>query len=176
GPVGAYVLDDPEEIHAGDRGRVRVDHRNGAEVDVVDREIFVTVDEIDEALADTVDSGNVELHRPRTHGNRPRAKVERAPEGRVGIAYANRHCADDRPFDGLHGARYIGGLRIDDDVHRALPIELDFARAVVRDRPESHCLEHAAHRLRLRRREFDELESVDAERVLRLGYRFAVQG
>ena len=47
GAVGADVLDDAEEVHAGERRRMRVDGRDRAEVDVVDRELVVAVDEVD---------------------------------------------------------------------------------------------------------------------------------
>ena len=164
--VGADVLDDAEEIHARDRRRMRIDRRDRAEVDVVDREVVVTVDEIDEALADAVDRRNVELHRAGAHGDRPGAELERAPECGVGVAHPDRDRADDGPLDGLHGARHVGRLRVHDDVHRALPIELHLARAVPRDRPKAHRLQHPAQCLRLRCREFDELDA----RRCRAGY------
>ena len=146
------------------------------EVDVVDREVSIAVDEIDEALADTVDGRDVELHRAGARRNRPRAKIERAAERRLGVVDAEREGADDRALDRLHGARNVGRLRVHDDVHRALAVELDLARAVPRDRTEAHRFQHAAQRLRLRRGELDELEPVHAERVLRFGDRFAVEG
>ena len=92
------------------------------------------------------------------------------------VMHAQGEGADDRALDRLDGARNVGGLRVDDDVHRALPVELDLARAVPRDRTEAHRLQDAAQRLRLRRGELDELEPVHAERILRLGDRFAVGG
>ena len=78
-PVGravrADVLDDAEEVHAGDRRRVRVDRRQLVKVDVVDREIAIAVDEVDEALADAVDRGDVELHRERARRNLPPSEI-----------------------------------------------------------------------------------------------------
>ena len=107
--------------------------------------------------------------------NNVEIQVQRPAIRDLGIADANGEGTDDRALRGLYRARNVGGLRIDDDVHRALPVELDFARPVPRDRPESHPFQHAAHCLRPRRREFDELDAVDAERVLGFGDRFAIQ-
>ncbi len=152
-----------------------VDCRNGAEIDVVDREFVVPVDEIDEALADTVNRGNVELHRPRPHGDLPRAELERPAERGIGIANADRERADDGALGRLHRARDVRRLRVHDDVHPALAIELDLAGPMARDRPESHPFEHAAHGLGLGRGEFDEFDAVDAEEVVRLRDRFAIQ-
>ena len=75
----------------------------------------------------------------------------------------------------LHRARDVRRLRVHDDVHLALAIELDLAGAMAGDRPEPHPLEHAAQRLRLGRGEFDEFDAVDAEEVVRLRNRFAIQ-
>ena len=175
GAVGIDVLDEPEEVQSAERGRMGVDRRNGAEIDVVDREFVVPVDEIDEALADAVNRGDVELHRPRPHGDLPRAELERPAERGVGIADAHRERADDRTLGRLHRARDVRRLRVDDDVHLALAIELDLAGAMAGDRPEPHALEHAAQRLRLGRGEFDEFDAVDAEEVVRLRDRFAIQ-
>ena len=175
GAVGIDVLDDPEEVHPAERGRMGVDRGNGAEIDVVDREFVVPVDEIDEALADAVNRGDVELHRPRPHGDLPRAELERPAERGVGIADADRERADDGALGRLHRARDVRRLRVHDDVHLALAIELDLAGAMARDRPESHPFEHAAQRLRLGRGEFDEFDAVDAEEVVRLRDRFAIQ-
>ena len=175
GAVGIDVLDEPEEVQSAERRRMGIDRRNGAEIDVVDREFVVPVDEIDEALADAVNRGDVELHRPRPHGNLPRAELERPAERGVGVADADRERADDGALGRLHRARDVRRLRVHDDVHRALAIELDLAGAMAGDRPEPHPLEHAAQRLRLGRGEFDELDAVDAEEVVRLRNRFAIQ-
>jgi hypothetical protein len=175
GAVGIDVLDDPEEVQSAQRGRVLVDRGNGEKIDVVDREFVVPVDELDEALADAMNRGNVELHRPRPHRYLPRPELARPAERPVGVANADRERADDGPFGGLHGARDIGRLRVDDDVHRALPVELDLAGPVPRDRPEPHPFEHAAQRLGLRRGEFDVFDPVDSERIVGLRDRFAIQ-
>ena len=175
GAIGIDVLDESEEVHSAERRRMRVDRRNGAEVDVVDREFVVPVDEVDEALADAVDRGDVELHRPRPHGNLPCAELQGPAERGVGIADADRERADDGALGRLHGARNVRGLRVHDDVHLALAIELDLAGAMARDRPEPHPFEHAAQGLRLGRGELDELDAVDAEQVVRLRDRFAIQ-
>src|SRR5712675_441002 len=93
-PVGGAVDEDglyhAEVVQAGDRGRPRIDARQRHEIDVVDREIPVTVDEINEAVAHAVDSRNVQLHGGSPCGHLPGAEVERVPV-RVGrVAHPQR--------------------------------------------------------------------------------------
>ena len=59
GPIGhavvADVLDDAEPMQAGQRRRVRIDAGVEREIDVVDRKLAVTIDEVDAARSDAVD-------------------------------------------------------------------------------------------------------------------------
>src|SRR6266480_4101322 len=61
--LAKYGLDHAEVMQAGERRRPRIGARQGNEIDVVDGEIAVAVDEVDQAVADAVDAGDVELHR-----------------------------------------------------------------------------------------------------------------
>ena len=118
--------------------------RQRDEVDVVDREVLVAVDEVDEAVADAVDARDVELHRRCARRHRPCAEVQRAAECGIGVAHAQR---DRRQRRARAGRRHAGQrlrMRVDDDVHRPLPVERHFARAMARDRHESHRLQHVA--------------------------------
>ena len=162
-------------MHAADGRRMRIDAGNRPEIDVVDREVVIAIDEIDEALAGAVDGGDIELHCVGSHGDVPRAEIERPAKGGFGIAHAQRKRAQDGVLGRLHRSRHIDRLRIDDDVHRTLPPQLDFARTVSRNRAEPHCLEHASQGLRLRGREFDEFDAIDAERIERFGDRLAAE-
>jgi hypothetical protein len=65
----------------------------GHEVDVVDREILVSIDEVDEAVAGAVDSRDVQFHRGSARGHLPRAEVKGAPEGLARVAHAQRATA-----------------------------------------------------------------------------------
>src|SRR5205814_1667438 len=123
---------------------------------------IVAIDEIDQALAYTVNRRNIELHRTRAHGNFPCSEVERAPERIVGIANADGKGADDGTLDRLHDARDIGGLRVDDEVHRTLAIDFHFARTVARRQLKPHLLENAAKSLRPRGGKFDELDAIES--------------
>src|SRR5204863_4114784 len=82
-----------------------------------------------------------------------------------GIAHAQRECREHR-----RGARRL--VRVDDQVHRALAIEHHLARAVARHGGEAQLLQERAELLRLGGGVLDELQSVDAERVGRLGQVF----
>ena len=83
-------LHDAEVVQARDRRRIRVGAGQRHEVDVVDREVAVPVDEVDQAVADAVDAGDVELHRRGARRHLPRALVERVLPREAGIAHAQR--------------------------------------------------------------------------------------
>src|SRR2546428_5161419 len=85
-------LDHAEVVQAGERGRPRIGAREGYEIDVVDGEIAVAVDEVDQAVADAVDAGDVELHRRGARRHVPGAEVERmlVREGRIAHAKSHR--------------------------------------------------------------------------------------
>ena len=108
---------------------------------------------------------DVELHGARTDGNLPRAHVPNPPECGLCIAYAKRECTQDRRFRRMDRVGEIGGLGVDDDVHRPLPIELDFPGSVPRDRTEPQLFEQAAERLRLGCGELDEFDAADAKGI-----------
>ena len=129
------------------RRRMRVDGRDRHEVDVVDRELAPAVDEVDAARADAVDRRDVQLHRLHVGRHRPGAAVERAP-----VARRRRRARAARRRDDRRRCRSRRGVvRVDDDVHVALAVQQHLARAVARDRPKAHRLEHLAERLRLAR-------------------------
>src|SRR5207237_6004195 len=136
GPVGrstgADVLNDAEEMQSFDWRRRRLGRGLLSKIDIVDRELIVAIDEVDQALAHAVNRRDVELHRTGAHGDLPCAQVERTPERIVGIADANRKSADDGSLDRLYDARDVGRLRVDDEVHRTLAVDLDFTRTVAR--------------------------------------------
>src|SRR6266481_2509382 len=153
-----------EVMQARERARPRLSARQGNEIDVVDGEIAVAVDEVDQAVADAVDAGDVELHRRGARRHVPGAKVERMLVRKGGVAHAKSHRRYRR-----HGAGRA--VRVDDQVHRALPVEHHLARAVARERHEAHALQQVAEGLRLAGGVFDELDAVHSQRIGRLGRR-----
>ncbi len=78
---------------------------------------------------------------------------------RAGIAHPEREGADHRRV----GTAGVAG--VDDDVHIALAIQHDFARAVARHRVEADRLEHLAEGLGLGSGVFDELDAFQSERI-----------
>src|SRR5438270_4282403 len=165
GATGPDVLDDPEEMQPFDWSRGRLRGVDRTKVNVVDRKLVVAIDEVDEALAHAVNGRDVQLHRTCAHWNLPRAKIERAAKRVVCVADTHSERADHGPLDGLHGARNVRGLGINDEVHRALPIDFHFSRAMPADGMEAHFLEKAAQCLRARRCEFNELDAVKSDRI-----------
>ncbi len=174
--VVADVLDDAEPVHVGQRRRLLVDGGDGREVDVVDGELAVAVHEVDARTAHAVDRRDVEFHHLHVRGHGPGAEVEHVAIGRRRVAHAQRDGGDARrlvgPAVAVHRRRLAG---VDDDVHLALAVQRHLARAVARDRPEAHHLEHLAEGLRPRRGVFDELDAVEADRVRGVGAEFAVE-
>jgi hypothetical protein len=67
-------------------------------------------------------------------------------------------------------------MRIDDNVHAALAVEHDLARAMARDWPEADRLQHLPQSLRAWRCVFDELDAFDAERVAGFEDCLSIQG
>ena len=107
-------------------------------------------------------------------GDVPRAEIQRAAEGRTGIADANGDGADDRALDRCNGARDVCGVRIDDQIHRALSVKLDFPRAMPRHQAEPQSLEYAAQCLRFRRGKFDVLDAIHPDRIVRFRHRLSI--
>ncbi len=87
--VGEVI--DAGESHALGRG-VGAGQRH--EIDVVDRVVAVAVDQIEDAAADSLDRGDVELHRPDLAGDRLGAEADGALIGARGVAHAEGDGAD----------------------------------------------------------------------------------
>jgi len=140
------------------------------EIDVVDRHAGaasrITVDEIDQRIADALDRRDVELHRSRVRFHAPGALLDGAPVRKRGIADAKRDGADRWTVHSRKGLREAARLGVDDEVDLALTIEKHVLRTMLRDRLEAQLLEQPAERARIGRRVLDEFEAVGAERVV----------
>src|SRR6185369_2654864 len=96
GALVADVLHDAEPVQPGDRRRLAIDGGDGHEVDVVDRKLLPTVDEVQATRADAVDAGDVQLHRLDLHRHAPRTALDRALVCRARVAHAQRDGGDGR--------------------------------------------------------------------------------
>ncbi len=127
--------------------RVAIDARQILEVDVVDRAaLAIAVDEIEQQIADALDRGDVELHRPDLALDAPGAERQRPLVGEGRVLHAQRNGAD---AGSVHACEPLGEalrLGVDDEVHIALAIERDILRAMPRDLGEAHALEQRAQR------------------------------
>src|SRR5207249_3862396 len=91
-----------EVIDDGKAGAARmlIDSWQGHEIDVVDRHsgavARITIDEIDERVANALDRRNVELHRTRMRFHAPRALLGGLAKSRRGVLDAERHRANRR--------------------------------------------------------------------------------
>ena len=147
------------------------------EVDVVDRDVAdaagapvlaaPAVDEVDQGVADALDRGDVQLHRagfrvecPMPRGRAPGDSAAAASRTRKAIAQI------DGPCRRAKRCANESGSGVDDEVDAALTVKGDVLVAVSCDRLEAHLTEQPAERRRVRRRVFDELESVGAHGVI----------
>ena len=147
--------------------RVPVHPRRIDEIDVVDAGgIAVPVDQIDERAADPAQRGDAQLHHPGACLHRLRPARDRFLVGGGRVLHAERHAAGGWPMFG----REIGGvaarLVVGDQVDAALPPQLDVLRPVPRDAGETHALEYRLQHAPFGRAELDELEPVEAQRIV----------
>ncbi len=124
------------------------------------------VHQIDQAVADALDGGNVQLARAGLAGVAPGAQGQRALVGGLGVVHAEGDGADAGPVQPREALREAVGLGVDDEVDFALAIERHVLVAVARHWLEAHALEHPAHGLRIGGGVFDEFEAVGTHRVL----------
>ena len=127
-----------------DGRRIRIDARNWNEIDVVDRELVVTIDKINAALADAVNRRNVQLHDFDAGRHRPGSAIECALVGTRRVAHAQCNRRDPGPVARRGTVGQYGHMGVDDDVDRALPIQQYFAGAMPRNGPKAHGLQHLA--------------------------------
>src|SRR5229473_1615992 len=136
------------------------------EVDVVDRAaLAVTVDQVDQRIADALDRRDIELHRPDLALDAPGAKRQRPLVGEGRVLDPER---DGANAGAVHARETLGEavlLGIDDEVDVALAVERDILGAVLRDLHEAHVLEQRAERRWIGCCVFDELEAVGAHRI-----------
>src|SRR5450755_1490220 len=103
-----------------------IDAGKGHEVDVVNRNAVavdgIAIDQIDQRIADALDSRNVELHRPRMRLDSPRALLDQPPVGMRGVLDPERHGADRRAVYAREALGKAVLLGIDDEVDVALAV------------------------------------------------------
>src|SRR6266851_2191522 len=148
-----------------DAGRPRLGAGYRYEIDVVDGVLAIAIDEIDQAAADPLDGGDIELHRPDLAGNGAGALRKRAATGLGRVAHAKGDGADRRSVQPREGLGEAPGLGVDDEIDVALAIEGHVFGAMPRRRDKAHALEQTAEFRRVGRGIFDELEAVGAHRI-----------
>jgi hypothetical protein len=110
-------------------------------------------------------AGEAEFHRAGRDLDRLGAAFDGFAIGLGGVADAPAHAARRRAVLGGEIGRGRFGFVIGDQVDPALAPQLDVLRAVARDEREAHRFEHGFENALLRRRKFDELEAVEAQRI-----------
>jgi len=151
--------------------RMLIDAGKRHEVDVVDRYTTairrrITIDEIDQRIADALDRRNAEFHRSGPRLDTPRALLHGPAKRERRILDPKRHGANRRAVHAREALCKTVRLGIDDEIDAALPIEQYVLRTMLRDRRKTHLLEQATQRGRIRRGILDELKAVGAERII----------
>ncbi len=172
----ANVLNQPKVTHARQRRRRRVNRGNRAKVDVVDGELLPAVYKIKAAAARPPNARYVQFHGLDVTGHVPRAEVH-APRVRLeGVLHPKSHRRDHQlPIDRGAHTRVVG-VGVDYQVHAALAVQHDLARAVPSHRPEAHGFKNLAQRLRAAGGVFNVLNALDAKAVGHVGHGFTVGG
>src|SRR6266849_10911166 len=131
-----------------DAGRPRLGAGYRYEIDVVDGVLAIAIDEIDQAAADPLDGGDIELHRPDLAGNGAGALRKRAATGLGRVAHAKGDGADRRSVQPREGLGEAPGLGVDDEIDVALAIEGHVFGAMPRRRDKAHTLEQTSEHRR----------------------------
>ena len=140
-------------IHGGNRD----------EIDVVNRELTVTIHKINAAAACAVHGRDVELHHLRMGGHGPGTALQHEVEGRAGIAHPQGNGRDGGHIAAVGRTLNVKG--VDHDVELALAVEQHLTRTVPRHGPKTHHLQHLAECLGFGSGVLDELDAVQAQRV-----------
>src|SRR5262249_5715439 len=144
----------------------RLDAVDRHEVHVVDAALAaIAVNQVDQAVANSLDRRDVELHRPDLALHTPGAELDGATVGAARILYPEGDGADAGTVDARKALGEAFGLGVDDEVDAALLVEQHVLGAVARGSDEAHLLEQGAKRLGVPGGVFDELEAVGAHRV-----------
>ncbi len=172
--LGTHILDDAEVAHARERGRCGIDRRNRHEVDVEDRELLPPIDEMKLTRARPPDAWNVQLHGLCATRDFPGAQIQAAAKGQMGISDPECHGRQNRLSQGFNLESGIIGMRIDHQIHAALAIQRDFARAMAGHGPKAHGLQRLSEGLWSIGRILDEFDTRDGQGIATVGYRFTV--
>jgi hypothetical protein len=178
--AAVHVVGQVVDVGQAVAGRAGLGAGNGDEVDVVDADVAdragrralegvlaaPAVDEVQQRVADALDGRDVQFHRAVLVVEAPGAQFERAAVGKSGVVDADRDGADRLAVLAREALRERIGLGIDDEVDLALAIQGHVLVAMARDGGKAHLFEQRAHRFRIRRRVFDEFETVGSHRVV----------
>ena len=160
--VGDVIdLAEPDAVVREPRARV-----GRHKVDVVDRMLAVTVDQIDHAAADAFDGRDVKFHRPDLVAERLGASGDQLCVRGGRILDPERHGTGARSVRFGETAAVTVGFGVDDEVHIALAKERDRFGTMSRHRAKPHVLEQAVQLAHVGRGVLDELETVGADRIL----------
>jgi len=106
--------------------------------------LAIPVDEIDQAVTNTVDSRNVQSHRPHLAFERPSSEFQGAVLGRRSVLYPKRDGAAGRSMNAGEGLSETVRLPVDDEIDAALPEKRYIFRSVPSDCGKNREIETAS--------------------------------
>ena len=160
------VVGEVIEIEQPGAFRPRIFLAEPFELGIVGRALgAITIDEIQQAAADSLDRGHVE-RLLREDVGRLRAERQRAFVGVPGIDHPERHRGRARAVGGDEAQAVAAGLFVDEIIDVALAIDRDLLGLVARDRRVAHPLEQRMQFFGFGMGIFDELEAVGAHRIV----------
>src|ERR1700722_750473 len=122
-------------------GRERVDTRELHEVDVINRRVRISIDQVDETSADALNRRNIELHRSHGAFDLARTGGNRIAQRAGGILDAKGHGAGTGPMVPRELLRKAIRLGVDDEIDIALAVERHVFGAVPGDTRKAHGFE-----------------------------------
>ena len=172
-----HVVRQMVDVRQSVADRVLLGAGNGFEVDVINTDIADAarlravlaappVDEVDQRIADSLDRGNVQLHRAGFIVEAPRAEIERAFVRLACIGDAERDRADRRAVQTREPLREGIRLGVDQEVDLALPVQRHLLVTMTGNRGETHLLEQLPERHGIGRGVFDEFKTIRANGIV----------
>ncbi len=144
---------------------VHVVNRDVADAAVAPILAAPAIDEVDQAVADTLDRRDVQLHRAAAAVEAPGAQFQRALVGGVGVVHTEGNGADAgavQPGEALRERVWLG---VDDEVDAALAPQGHVLVTMAGHRAKAELGEQSAELFGLRRGILDKLEAVGAHGV-----------
>ena len=166
--AAAHVIGDVIDRNETGARNMRMSFGKRNKIDIEDRHLAITVDQINGGFADSHNGGNVEFHHPCPSRFLDDDIVGCPPVRSTGVFDTNGDGIDRCCSNIQERTGETWQVRVDQQIDLALPIKRDVLGTVPGDGAESRAAQEAGEWHRIGCRELDELEAVRAHRILLL--------